>query len=141
MSDHVEGAHDPENGHATNPGSDPEPAENPADAAAPVIPEDDGSGLRAVAEIKKPSTVGGIIYLVVLAAALVGVGVAASGAWRTGVSWLGLSLLAAAGARLALRNEDAGMLQVRRKTMDATILVVLGGALLVLAATIPEQPN
>ena len=95
---------------------------------------------RPVTEIKRPSTVGGIVYLVVLAGALVGVVIAATGAWRTGVSWLSISLLAGAAARLLLRTEVAGMLEVRRKSLDVVILVVLGVALLFLAATIPDQP-
>lgn len=112
-----------------------EPAAETPTAEAPAEPE-----ARPVTEIKKPSTLGGVIYLLVLVAALIGVGVAATGAWRTGVSWLALSLLAAAAARVALTDDDAGMLRVRRKALDATILTTLGVALLVLAATIPDQP-
>ncbi|WP_067435371.1 DUF3017 domain-containing protein [Nocardioides jensenii] len=101
----------------------------------------DQIGPRPVTELKKPSTLGGVIYLAVLAGALIGVCVAGTGAWRTGVSWLSLSLLAAAAARLALKDDDAGMLRVRRKGLDATILVVMGVALLALVATIPDQPG
>jgi hypothetical protein len=97
--------------------------------------------LREVAEITKPSTLGGVIYLVVLVGALAGVVIAALGAWRTGVSWLAVSLLAAAVARLALSDDNAGMLRVRRKFLDATLLVGLGVTLLVLVATIPDQPR
>lgn len=140
MSDQVEDADQSEDAEAS--GERLEPVDPPADTdPAAGHDQGDASGLRAVAEIKKPSTLGGIIYLAVLAAALIGVGVAASGAWRSGVSWLGLSLLVAAGARLALSEDDAGMLQVRRKGVDAAMLVILGGALLVLAATIPDQPS
>lgn len=101
----------------------------------------DPAGLRSVTELKKPSTLGGVVYLAVLAAALIGVVVAATGAWRTGVSWIALALLAAAGTRLALADDDAGMLQVRRKFFDAAILVGMGVALLVLVASIPDQPS
>ena len=97
--------------------------------------------LREVAEIRKPSTLGGVIYLVVLGAALVGVGIAASGAWRTGVSWLALALIGAAVARVVLPDDNAGMLRVRRKSLDAAILIGAGVALLLLAATIPNQPS
>lgn len=114
---------------------DPVPAQ-----PVPAEPVDEPT-LRAVTEIKKPSTIGGLIYLVALAGALVGVVVAASGAWRSGVSWLALSLLVAAGARLALTDDDAGMLRVRRKGLDVTILVVMAVSLLVLVATIPDQPG
>ena len=95
---------------------------------------------RPVTEISRPSTVGGIVYLAVLVGALVGVVIAATGPWRTGVSWLGVSLLAGAGARLLLHTDVAGMLEVRRKSLDVGILVVLGVSLLLLAATIPDQP-
>ncbi|WP_235735924.1 DUF3017 domain-containing protein [Nocardioides alcanivorans] len=95
---------------------------------------------KPVTEFKKPSTVGGIVYLVVLVAALAGVVVAATGPWRTGVSWLGVSLLAGAGARLLLPTEVAGMLEVRRKSLDVSILVVFGVCLIILATTIPDQP-
>ena len=72
-------------------GLPPEPVEDHAD------PE-----RRPVTEIKKPSTVGGLIYLCVLGAAVAGIVIAATGPWRTGVSWLAFALLAAAGARRVL---------------------------------------
>lgn len=95
---------------------------------------------RSVTEIKAPRTIGGVIYLCVLAAAIGGVVTAAVGPWRSGVSWLALAMLAGAAARVALRTEVAGMLEVRRKTFDVTIMVIFGVLLLVLAATIPDQP-
>ena len=82
-----------------------------------------------------------MIYLCVLGAAVAGVVIAASGPWRTGVSWLAFSLLAAAGARLLLPDHDAGMLRVRGKALDAGILIVMGIAILFLAGTIPDQPR
>ena len=85
-------------------GLPPEPVEDHAD------PE-----RRPVTEIKKPSTVGGVIYLCVLGAAVAGIVIAATGPWRTGVSWLAFALLAAAGARLVLPDHDAGMLRVREQ--------------------------
>ena len=97
--------------------------------------------LREVAEIRKPSTLGGAIYLCVLAGAMVGVGVAATGAWRTGVSWLAAALIGAAVARVILPDDNAGMLRVRRKALDAAILTGAGVALLILAASIPNQPG
>jgi multisubunit Na+/H+ antiporter MnhB subunit len=97
--------------------------------------------LREVAEIRKPSTLGGVVYLIVLGAAVVGVVVAATGAWRTGVSWLALALIGAAVTRVVLPDDNAGMLRVRRKFLDAAILTGAGVALLVLATTIPNQPG
>lgn len=104
--------------------------------AQPLPPE-----RRPVTELKKPRHIGGVVYLVVLAGALAGVVVAALGAWRTGISWLALSLIGGAAARLALPTSLAGMLEVRRKSLDVTILAVIGAVLLVLVATIPDQPT
>jgi hypothetical protein len=89
--------------------------------------------LREVAEIRKPSTLGGVIYLCVLVAALAGVGIAATAAWRTGVSWLAVALIGAAVARVVLPDDNAGMLRVRRKALDAAILTSAGSWLLFLA--------
>jgi multisubunit Na+/H+ antiporter MnhB subunit len=94
--------------------------------------------LREVAEIRKPSTIGGVIYLGVLVAALAGIAVAAAGAWRTGVSWLAVALITAAVTRLLLSDDNAGMLRVRRKPLDAVILAGAGVLLLFLAASIPN---
>lgn len=125
----------------------PDPAAEPSDEALSAeepSQEDLSRGLpplREVTEIKKPSTLGGVIYLCVLVAALVGVGIAASGAWRTGVSWLAIALIGAAVARVVLPDDNAGMLRVRRKSLDAAILTSAGVALLLLAWTIPNQPG
>ena len=130
----------------------PDPAAEPSDeelsdvepSEAESSQEDLTRGLpplREVTEIKKPSTLGGVIYLCVLVAALVGVGIAASGAWRTGVSWLAIALIGAAVARVVLPDDNAGMLRVRRKSLDAAILTGAGVALLLLAWTIPNQPG
>jgi hypothetical protein len=88
-----------------------------------------------------PSTLGGLFYLGVLAASAVGLGLAAAGEWRTGIKVIGCSLLAAAAVRLILSDEDAGMLAVRRKAMDATLLIGLGVLLILLAGSIPNQPG
>jgi hypothetical protein len=80
-----------------------------------------------------------MIYLLVLAAALVGLGIVAAGAWRTGVGWIGAGLLVASLARLVLAEEAAGMLRVRRKWSDVLMLTVAGVALLVLSVVVPNQ--
>ena len=87
-----------------------------------------------------PSTIGGAFYLMVLAAAGVGGVLVVRDDWRTGVKWIGASLLAAAAIRLVLRERDAGMLAVRHRAVDAVLLVTVGIALIVLATTIPNQP-
>ncbi|MFL6132705.1 MAG: DUF3017 domain-containing protein [Nocardioidaceae bacterium] len=89
--------------------------------------------------MRRPQTLGGTIYLMVLAASLVGLGIVAAGAWRTGVGWIGTGLLVAAMARLVLPEEAAGMLRVRRKWSDVLMLTVAGVALLVLSVVVPNQ--
>jgi hypothetical protein len=89
--------------------------------------------------LRRPQTLGGTVYLLVLAAALVGIGIVLAGAWRTGVGWIGAGLLFAAFARLVLAEEAAGMLRVRRKWSDVLMLTVAGVALLVLSIVVPNQ--
>ena len=87
-----------------------------------------------------PSTIGGLLYLVVLGSAGVALFVVSRGDWRLGVRWIGGALVFAALARLVLPSREAGMLAVRRRGIDVTILTVIGVALWVLASTIPNQP-
>ena len=54
---------------------------------------------------------------------------------------MGGALVFAALVRLVLRARDAGMLAVRHKVLDAVILLVLGGLLIFLAGSIPDQPG
>ena len=89
---------------------------------------------------RKPRTVGGAVYLAVLAATGVGLAVVAFGPWRAGLTVIGLALLAGALLRLVLPSDRAGMLGMRPKAVDVLVLVVLGTALAVLAAVIPDQP-
>lgn len=86
-----------------------------------------------------PSTFGGVIYLVVVVATLVGLGLVAFGPWRRGVSLLGFALVFAAGMRLVTSEDQAGMLRVRSRWFDVTMLAAVGIALLALAANIPDQ--
>lgn len=88
-----------------------------------------------------PSTIGGAFYLVVLAVVGVSLVLVALDEWRTGIRLMGGSLVFAAAVRLVLRSRDAGMLAVRHKVLDAVILAVLGGALIFLAGSIPDQPG
>jgi hypothetical protein len=87
-----------------------------------------------------PSTIGGACYLVVLAASAVGLGITARGDWRLGVRWIAASLVVAAVLRLVLPAREAGMLAVRRRSLDVTLLAVVGVALFVLSVAIPNQP-
>ena len=90
--------------------------------------------------LKRPQTLGGVVYLGVLASAGVGLALVAAGAWRTGLSWLGIGLLVAAATRLVLSDRRAGMLRVRRRWSDVLMLTVAGVGLLVLTVIVPNQP-
>lgn len=87
-----------------------------------------------------PSTIGGFFYLAILVTAITGVGIAANGEWRLGVRLLAGSLAAAAILRLLLPRRDAGMLAVRHRLLDVTVLVLLSVSIFLLAAGIPDQP-
>jgi hypothetical protein len=87
-----------------------------------------------------PSTIGGAFYLLVLGIVVVGIAIAAVGDWREGVRWVGMALLLAAGVRLVLRRQDAGMLAVRHRLVDVTLLAATGATLIFLGGSIPEPP-
>jgi hypothetical protein len=89
---------------------------------------------------RRPSTIGGAVYLGVLAAAGVGLGIVSHGNWRLGVKWIAASLVVAALVRLALPAREAGMLAVRRRLTDVGILAAVGVALWFLSTNIPNQP-
>jgi hypothetical protein len=89
-----------------------------------------------------PSTLGGLVYLLVVAATLVGLLVVAFGPWRRGVDLIGAALLVGALARIVLPEGNAGMLRVRRnRWADVAMLAGVGTALIVLASVIPNQPG
>ena len=88
-----------------------------------------------------PSTIGGAFYLLVLGVVAVSMVIVVLEEWRTGIRLMGGALLFAAAVRLVLRRRDAGMLAVRHKLLDALVLVVLGGSLIFLAGSIPDQPG
>ena len=91
--------------------------------------------------LKRPQTLGGVVYLCVLAAALIGLVIVLAGPWRTGLSWIGAGLLVASVTRLVLSDRRAGMLRVRRKWSDVLMLTVAGVGLIVLAVVVPNQPG
>jgi hypothetical protein len=86
-----------------------------------------------------PSTFGGLIYIVVVLTTLVGLGLVAWGPWRRGVALLGFALIFAATMRLVTKESEAGMLRVRSRWFDVTVLTAVGLSLLALAANIPDQ--
>ena len=91
--------------------------------------------------LRKPQTFGGVVYLLVSAGVVLGLGVVAFGPWRRGVAVVGLALIVAALVRLVLREQDAGMLRVRGRVFDVLALAGVGVALIALAANIPNQPG
>ena len=91
--------------------------------------------------VRRPSTVGGMVYLLVVAVVAVGLAVALVGPWRDGVRTVGGGLVLGSVARLLLRELDAGMLRVRSKPFDVVALAGVGAALIVLASVIPDQPS
>lgn len=88
-----------------------------------------------------PSTVGGLIYILVLLVCIGGIALVSTGRWRLGVKVIAGALGGAAGARLLLPTREAGMLAVRHKAIDVPLLVALGGLLYFLAVSIPDQPD
>jgi hypothetical protein len=86
-----------------------------------------------------PSTFGGLIYLVVVITTLVGLGLVAYGPWRRGVALIGFALVFASGMRLVTKEDEAGMLRVRSRWFDVTVLGGIGVALIALATNIPDQ--
>jgi hypothetical protein len=86
-----------------------------------------------------PSTFGGLIYLVVVLVTMVGLALVAFGPWRRGVALVGFALLFASAMRLVTKESEAGMLRVRSRWFDVSMLAGVGIALLALAANIPDQ--
>jgi hypothetical protein len=58
--------------------------------------------------------------------------------WRLGCLLIGASLGVGAVERIALPSRDAGLLQVRTKAFDVTVLAVGGAAIIALAIVVPE---
>ncbi len=81
------------------------------------------------------------MFLVVLVVALAGIGIVTADRWRLGIQCVAGALGAAALVRLVLPRRDAGMLAVRSRWLDVTLLAVLAGLLWFLAGSIPDQPT
>lgn len=86
-----------------------------------------------------PQTFGGLIYLVVVLTTVVGLALVAFGPWRRGVALVGFAMIFASGMRLVTKEDEAGMLRVRSRWFDVTVLAGVGVSLLALAANIPDQ--
>jgi hypothetical protein len=119
-----------------NPDLPPPPDDVPA-----VSAEELGTGVPHQEARRYPSTLGGVLYLVVLAVAVAGLAVVVLADWRLGIRVVGGALVTAALFRLVLRRRDAGMLAVRHRLLDATMLAGVGAVLIFLAQSIPNQPG
>lgn len=89
----------------------------------------------------RPSTFGGLIYLVVVATTVAGLTLVAFGPWRRGIALVGVAFLFASGMRLVISDRESGMLRVRGRWFDVTALAGVGVALIALATNIPDQPG
>lgn len=87
-----------------------------------------------------PSTIGGALYMVMMAVIVVAIFVVALSSWRVGMRIFAGALVAGAALRLVLSEKDAGMFAVRSKPIDAGLYLLVGGTLAVLASAIPDQP-
>ena len=88
--------------------------------------------------LQKPSTPGGIVYLAVVGMLAVGLAVVVAGGWRIGVLLMGCSFGVAFVGRIALPEDRAGMLRIRRPLLDLTTMGLCCVAMLLLALVIPE---
>lgn len=86
--------------------------------------------------LKRPSTTGGIIYLVAVATMVCGLVVVVVGAWRTGVAVMGVAFAIAFAGRLVLPDEHAGMLRIRRRLVDLVTMGVCSAGMLILAVVV-----
>jgi predicted cobalt transporter CbtA len=86
-----------------------------------------------------PSTFGGLIYLAVVVTTAVGLAMVAFGPWRRGIALVGFALIFAAGMRMVTPEDEAGMLRVRSRWFDVTVLAGVGVSLVALSANIPDQ--
>lgn len=89
--------------------------------------------------LKRPSTTGGIGYLISVGVIAAGLAVVALGQWRTGATVMGLGFGFAFVVRLVLPDSRAGMLRVRSRLIDLALLALCSGVFLVLAVIIPGQ--
>lgn len=73
--------------------------------------------------------------IVVLAVVACGLGVVALGQWRWGAILVGAGVGLAAVLRLVLSRRSAGLLEVRSRWFDVSLLTVLAAGIIVLAVT------
>lgn len=78
-----------------------------------------------------------LIIVVGVAAGLV-ISLLGDATWRLGGYLIGASLLVGALERVVLPDRQAGLLEVRSKAFDVTILALAGVGILVLSYVVPE---
>lgn len=78
--------------------------------------------------------------MIVIVGVAVGLGVAMIGedTWRLGCLIIGSALGVGAVERIALPTKEAGLLQVRSRGFDITVLALAGAAIIALAIVVPE---
>ncbi len=114
-----------------------------ADHADPIGPEggDPQPGQRPHSlHPRRPRTLGGAVYLAVVAVSLAALLLVLLGPWRAGMTLLGGAFVSAALARWVIPDANAGMLHLRRKAIDVPTLMLIGTALITLAVVIPARP-
>jgi hypothetical protein len=89
--------------------------------------------------LQRPSTTGGIIYLIVAGTLVIGLGIVTLGPWRTGVAVMGAALTLAFVARAVLPDQRAGMLRIRRRYVDLTTLAICAAGMFALVIAIPSR--
>lgn len=120
----------------------PEAAEvlDQVDVTAPDLLSQPEVVVPAVSSRWFPETMGGVLYLMVLLAAVVAVVVVWFSDWRIGIRIFAGALFAAAAFRLALPSDSAGMLGVRSRGVDVLMQAGVAALLVFLAGSIPDQP-
>lgn len=76
--------------------------------------------------------------LLVVAIAAIGMVLVWIGHWRWGAALVGIGLCFGAAERLVLSKRSAGLLQVRTRAFDVTVLLSMGVAVIALAAAVPS---
>ena len=78
---------------------------------------------------------------IVLLGVVIGLALVAQDHWKQGLSLMGVTLLAAALARLLLPARRVGLLVVRSRAFDVAALVLLGAAILGVTFQVPLPHN
>jgi hypothetical protein len=88
-----------------------------------------------------PQTIGGSVYLAVLATAAVGLGIVVAVSWRGGLFVISAALVLAAVARALIPDAMSGMLKVRARWIDVLTYGVLGAGLFAVVFSVSGGPH